>query len=480
MKKLPFKLYVIFSCGLLCALFSYFLSQSNNYTTKELVAVAEKRLHAKEDIAKSHLDLLSNALKDTKPSDLFVKYNGIISDLYKNEGIAVYVYSNDSLCYWSDNQPAVDLFAYTNETDLQLIKMRNGWYEYIKQETDQKLNYTLVALISIKPEYDFENRYLNNNFSKWLQLPENTKLITPINYLDHAVKSKFGPPLFEVYREDGLFKSKSSNTYACFIYIIACILFLWSLFLFLKAKIQNEILFVIAFSSACLAIRSLMIYFKIPADFYNGGLYDAKIFANASSFYFSYLGDVLINSALIFLISTLIYKIPKGISIKNSFLQLSVDVLFVFVIILSSLQIRLLIFSLVNNSTISYNINELFNFSAYSLIGILSVGFLIFAFYLCLDKFISMYIDYKNFVGILFSFSIICIATAFVLSKSNQFHVFDYLWPLLLVLISYFLRRFKATYNFINIGLILLMSTFIVSTLFSKYELRSYFIRLNR
>jgi signal transduction histidine kinase len=470
MKKLPFKLYVIFSCGLLFALFSYFLSQSNNYTTKELVAVAEKRLHAKEDIAKSHLDLLSNALKDTKPSDLFVKYNGIISDLYKNEGIAVYVYSNDSLCYWSDNQPAVDLFAYTNETDLQLIKMRNGWYEYIKQETDQKLNYTLVALISIKPEYDFENRYLNNNFSKWLQLPENTKLITPINYLDHAVKSKFGPPLFEVYREDGLFKSKSSNTYACFIYIIACILFLWSLFLFLKAKIQNEILFVIAFSSACLAIRSLMIYFKIPADFYNGGLYDAKIFANASSFYFSYLGDVLINSALIFLISTLIYKIPKGISIKNSFLQLSIDVLFVFVTILSSLQIRLLIFSLVNNSTISYNINELFNFSAYSLIGILSVGFLIFAFYLCLDKLISMYIDYKNFVGILFSFSIICIATAFVLSKSNQFHVFDYLWPLLLVLISYFLRRFKATYNFINIGLILLMSTFIVSTLFSKYE----------
>ena len=470
MKKLPFKLYVIFSCGLLCALFSYFLSQSNNYTTKELVAVAEKRLHAKEDIAKSHLDLLSNALKDTKPSDLFVKYNGIISDLYKNEGIAVYVYSNDSLCYWSDNQPAVDLFAYTNETDLQLIKMRNGWYECIKQETDQKLNYTLVALISIKPEYDFENRYLNNNFSKWLQLPENTKLITPINYLDHAVKSKFGPPLFEVYREDGLFKSKSSNTYACFIYIIAYILFLWSLFLFLKAKIQNEILFVIAFSSACLAIRSLMIYFKIPADFYNGGLYDAKIFANASSFYFSYLGDVLINSALIFLIATLIYKIPKGISIKNSFLQLSIDVLFVFVTILSSFQIRLLIFSLVNNSTISYNINELFNFSAYSLIGILSVGFLIFAFYLCLDKLISIYIDHKNFVGILFSFLIICIATAFVLSKSNQFHVFDYLWPLLLVLISYFLRRFKATYNFINIGLILLMSTFIVSTLFSKYE----------
>jgi two-component system nitrogen regulation sensor histidine kinase NtrY len=147
--------------------------------------------------------------------------------------------------------------------------------------------------------------------------------------------------------------------------------------------------FVVTFSAACLVIRSLMIYFKVPAAFYNASLYDAKIFANASSFYFSYLGDVLINSAVIFLIAALIYKVPKGVSIQNKFLQLLADVLFVVIIILSSLQIRLLIFSLVNNSTISYNINELFNFSAYSLIGILSVGFLIFAFYLCVEKFIT-------------------------------------------------------------------------------------------
>lgn len=469
MKKLPFKLYFIFISGFLCAIFSYFLSQSNNYTTKELVIVAEERLHEKENIAKSHLDLISNALNTIKPSELFLKYNGI-SDLYKNEGIAVYVFNNDSLCYWSDNQPAVDLFAYTNETDVQLIKIRNGWYEYIKQKTEKSSNYSVIALISIKPEYDFENRYLNNNFSKWLNLPENTKLVTPINYLEHAVKSKFGPPLFEVSREDVLFKNKSTNTYVCFLYVIACILFLWSLYLFIKAKIDNEILRVIAFSSACLAIRSLMIYCKIPAAFYNAALYDAKIFADASSFYFSYLGDVLINSGVIFLIATIIYKVPKGVSIKNNFLQLTVDALFVAIIIISSLQIRLLIFSLVNNSTISYNINELFNFSAYSLVGILSVGFLIFSFYLCVEKFIMMYIDHRNFIGILFAFLITCVATAFVLSKSNQSHVFDYLWPLLLVLISYFLRRYKASYNFINIGLIVLTSTFIVSTLFSKYE----------
>lgn len=470
MKSSPFKLYAIFIGGILCALLSYFISKHNNFTTKDLVTNAEIKLHEKESIAKSKLEILSEELKTINPKNLFVKYQGDIVDLYKNEGIAIYVYNNDSLCFWSDNQPAVDLFAYTNETNVQLIKIRNGWYEYIKQKDNLHPNYTLVALISIKPEYDFENRYLNNNFSSWLNLPENTKLITPVNYLEHSVKSKFGPPLFEVYREDGLFKSKGLNTYTCFFYFIACILFLWSLYLFLKSAIKNEIVFIVAFSASCLAIRSLMIYFKIPAAFYNAELYDAKIFANASSFYFSYLGDILINSGVIFLIATFIYKVPKGVFIKNKLLASITDLLFVGIIILSSLQIRMLIYSLVNNSTISYNINELFNFSAYSLIGILSVGLLIFAFYLCVEKFIMMYIDHKNFLGLLFAFLLICVATAFVLSKSNQSHVFDYLWPLLLVFISYFLRRFKASYNFINIGLIVLISTFIVSTLFSKYE----------
>ncbi|MES2761143.1 MAG: ATP-binding protein [Bacteroidota bacterium] len=470
MKKLPFKLYVIFICGVFCALFSYFLSQSNTSTTQELVARTEERLHAKEELAKTNLDLLAEALNTIKPGELFIKYNSLITDLYKNEDIALYVYQNDSLCFWSDNQPAVDLNAYTNETDVQLIKIRNGWYEYIEKTNNVKDNYTLVALISIKPEYDFENRYLNNNFSKWLHLPENTKLVTPINYLTHAVKSKFGPPLFEVYRSDGLYRSKSANTYTVFAYLITCALFLWSLYLFLRVVIKNDISFVIIFSAACLAIRSAMIYFKIPNAFYNAGLYDAKIFANASSFYFSYLGDVLINSALLFFIATIIYKIPKGVTIKNKLLQVTADLLFFGAIIFSSLQIRLLIFSLVNNSTISYNINELFNFSAYSLIGVLSVGFLIFAFYLCVEKFIMMYMDHKNFLGLLFCFIITCVATSFVLSKADQSHIFDYLWPLLLVLISYLLRRFKASYNFINIGLIVLISTFIVSTLFSKYE----------
>lgn len=470
MEKLPFKLYVIFIFGLFCAIFSYFLSQSNNYTTQELAKRAEIKLQSKETAAKANLNLLSEALKSIKPKELFIKYQGTFSDLYKNEGIAVYVYSNDSLCFWTDNQPAVDLNAYTNETNVQLIKIRNGWFEFIKQKNSIQANYTLVALISIKPEYDFENRYLNNDFSSWLQLPENTKLVTPINYLPHAVKSKFGPPLFEVYRSDGLYKTENLNSYSCFLYIIAYLLFLWALLLLIKAKIKKEEIFIITFSAVCFIVRSVMIFYKIPTVFYNSSLYDAKIFADGSSFYFAYLGDVLINSSLIFLIAIIIFKSDYIFVPKSKLVNAIIAALSFLSIIFFSFQIRLLINSLVNNSTISYNINELFNFTVYSLIGLLSIGLLIFAFYLCIEKTITLLIHQKFFSITISVVLIIGVMMAFIFSKIYNVNALEYLWPVLLILISYFLKKFKASYNFINIGLIVLVTTFIVSSLFSKYE----------
>lgn len=470
MEKRPFKLYTIFICGIFCALFSYFLSQRNNYTTQELVKVAETQLHKKETVAKTYLNLLSQSLKTIKPKELFAKHNKDISDLYKNEGITIYVYQNDSLCFWTDNQPAVDLFEYTNETNVQLIKVRNGWYEYIKQKSKVNQQYTIVALIAIKAEYDFENRYLNNNFSSWLQLPENTELITPVNYLNHAVKSQFGPPLFEAYRSDGLFKSKTIDTYASILAAISCLLYLLTIYLFLKTKIKNHSWFVLVFAAICLVLRSLMLYYKIPSVFYNSSLYDPKLFADASSFYFSYLGDVLINSALIFIISVLVYKTDFKIDDNSKLKNNSIVAILLAIVAFFSNQIRLLIYSLVNNSTISYNINELFSFTAFSLVGFLSIGLLIFAFYLFTEKLIIALLQLNFFTTITSIVLLGLTATFFFICELNHFSYLEYLWPILLIVISIFLRKFKASYNFINVGLIVLVTTFIVSSLFSKYE----------
>lgn len=470
MEKSSFKLYAVFVCGIFCALFAYFLSQSNNYTTHELAKRSETLLHEKEELAGLKLKLLAEALEKTKPKRLFEKYQDDYSELYSQEGIILYAYQNDSLCFWTDNQPAIDLFAYTNETNVQLIKIRNGWYEYIKYIPEVKTNYTIVALIAIKPEYDFENRYLNNNFSKWLKFPENTELVTPVKYLNHAVKSKSGTPLFEIYRSDGLYKNQTVNSYSCLLYMIGCILFLLVLFAFLKRRIKQDVYFLLTFGTISLLIRTGMIYYKIPAVFYNSSMYDANVFANASSFYFSYLGDILINSGLIFLVAILFYKSSLGITLKNKFTTVIAVIVFLCGILLFSSQIRLLIYSLVNNSTISYNINELFNFSAFSLIGLLSIGLLIFSFYLYIEK-IFLMLSHQRFFSVFLLAAILLIITVVSVSSGiDEMSLLENLWPFLLIFISFLLRKFKASYNFINVGLIVLATTFIVSTLFSKYE----------
>jgi len=470
MKKLPLKLYVVFIGALICAFLGYFVFESKNLTTEDLAKRAQESLHQKETIAQANLEVLANTLKSIKPKELFFKRQNAIDNLYRNEGIAIYVYQNDSLCFWTDNEPAIDLFAYTNETNVQLIKIRNGWYEYIKYKDITQNKYTIIALIAIKKEYDFENKYLNNNFSDWLNLPANTKLVSPVNFLKHAVTSKFGPPLFEIYRTDGLYKSNQLIVYSSVLYIIACLLLLVSLFLFLKQLIKQDFWFALAFTATVVAVRTVMIYFKIPQVFYDGSLYDSKLFADASSFYFSYLGDVIINSGLIFLISIIIYKIPFKFNTQSKILNVSAGGLSVAIIALFSVQIHLLIYSLVNNSTISYNINELFSFSAYSLLALLSIGLLFFAFYLCLEKLITVLLQIGFFTVFTSVALLVVIVGVVFFLQIKHLSVLGYMWPLLLVFASFFLKRFKASYNFINTGLIVLICTFIVSSLFSKYE----------
>lgn len=485
-------LYLLLGSALLFAFAASLINYTNSYTTSDLAAVAESNLHEKEQLALKYIDRVGDLLKISKPKELFKTYNGSISDLYKNEGIAMYVYHNDSLVFWSDNQPSVDLYAYaktsssyyfgsesaydlrtdqdTNRFSVQLIRIRNGWYEYIRQKDTANPSCTIAALIVIKPEYDFENSYINNNFSKWMGLPSNTILTTDFNYAKPSIRSAFGKMLFDIRRSDGVYKDRGINTYAILFAITSGFLFLFFFFSVLRRKVKNNITLLVIFALVCFIVRTAMIWFKYPGFFYNSMLYDANVFANASSFYFSYMGDVLLNSVLIFTVAVYIYKLEHDFTRKSTGFNLTALFFATLFCLYLYFNIPILIDSLVNNSTISYNINDLFNFKWLSLLGLLSVALLFFSFYLVAEKSImGLLANHKlnTFYNTLF-FITVGITTLLVhylhLSYSN------YLWPVPLLIISYFLRKYKASYNFINTGLIILVSTIVAFTLFSKYE----------
>lgn len=464
-----FNIYGLGFLAVLSALSSYFIHLNNNLTTSELAKNAQYNLHLKETKAKQYLNEFAQKLKNTSRKNAFKNYQNDDDNLFKQHGIAIYGYKNDSLCFWTTNKPAVDLYAYTNETDVQLVKIRNGWYEFIKHKDTIGSNYTFIALILIKSEYDFENKYLDNSFSKWLELPENTKLIVPINYFNHAITSQFGPPLFEIYRTDGLYQNTNKKTLSLILSIIAIILANLLLYLIIKKTIKNTIAQLGTFIMICFFARTLMIYYKLPTTLYNNDLYNSSIFANAASFYFSYLGDILINSFLIFVIAILSYKLPfNGFKFKWAKTILG---LFTFIAIyLGALLIYNLIESLINNSTISYNINQLFNFNWLSVIGILSVVLLMLSCYLLIERtvnYFSKHIKFNRLNNTLINVAILIFISLYIYLK---LYVNPFVWVLPIFLITYLLIKYKATYNFINIGVIILTSTLCISTLFYHHE----------
>ena len=451
----------------ICAVLSFLISYFNKTTTKELAVKAQYKLQQKETLAQEKLVLLTKFLKTTKPKKLFTKYQKDITELYKKEGIAIYVYENDSLCFWSDNEPAIDLYSYALNSKAELIKIRNGWFECITQKDSIAPNYKGIALITIKNEYDLENKYIQNNFSDWLDLPSNTQLKTDFNYLNPAIKSKWGNTLFEIYRNNGVYKSKMASSYGALFALLAGLLMLLIIFYEIKKRVRDKVLQLMAFGLVCLLLRTLMIYFKWPSVFYETRLFDASVFADGNSFYFSYLGDVLINSFLILLVAVICYKTNFIKLAKTKFTLLLIVTIGTVILTYYSISIRNLIYSLVNNSTINYNINELFDFTGYSLIGLLSIGFMLYSFYILCEELVIIILSQLNHKLLILAYSL---GLYLVIYLFVNVSIYDYLWTLPLGIVSLALRKYKASYNFINIGLIVLVATITTSNLFNKYE----------
>lgn len=470
MIKTIFKKNILFVSVLIFFYLSRLILNFGTYTTSELAKRAEANLHQKEQKAYQVLTQLANYSRNTTEPNLFGfdKING--EQLYDQDGISVFGYKNDSVNYWSSNLPAIDLYAYTNESDVQLVKIRNGWYELIKYQDSLWNRYKFVALIAIKNEYDFENKYLDNGFSKWLRLPDNTKLNVPINYLNHAVTSQFGPPLFEIYRTDGVYQSHTSLVCASLIAFIALALLFIFLVRIVNSHISSSFLQVLSIAGLFFLIRTVMIYLKLPAVFYQTIFYNTGIFANASSLYFSYLGDIFLNSILIFTFFILVYKKRIELFFTNRFFQIGLLSVFILIFLSGAYFIYSIIESLVNNSTLSYNLNRLFEFKWLSFLALISIGLLIFSYCLFIEKSLSLIYNSHRPTHV----NRFLLNSIFVLSLVFYYYTRlyenPYLWTMPLFMILYLFIHNKATYNFITIGFIILLSTLLTTALFNKHE----------
>ncbi len=101
--------------------------------------------------------------------DQVIKYENADKQIFSQEEItklskinlAVLVYHNDSLVFWSDNSFKIP--EKSNEIKQSVVFLQNAWYFIKSKHTGNK---TVVGLILLKNKFNYENQFLKNEFPK--------------------------------------------------------------------------------------------------------------------------------------------------------------------------------------------------------------------------------------------------------------------------------------------------------------------------
>lgn len=383
--------------------------------------ITEKSLQRKEmNFEGICLEAEENIRKEEKRINVFLNdiqaklkaqqgYTRIVSNYInslteKINGFTLFVFYNDSLRYWSDNSVLITAAEVNRVKNQESIQLKNGTYELFKKQAGDKL---IVALLLIKYDYSIENKFLVNDFNEVLKLPAHTQISQIKNEKIFPVHSSKGNVLFSL--SFSLFGSdESGNSFPGILYLISLFVLLIFFYLYIQYLFQEKPLLALLMILLAVGLRALMVMLRFPDAVYDLPLFSPKFYA--SSYMLNSLGDLLISSIIFcFIITSLYNYYEKREEILNeSFNKVTASVrvvltwLFTF---LFSVLINYLLSSLIINSKISFNINNIFELTGYSIIGFLVIGILLFSFYLVCDGGIRFILK-TNFpilhIGILF------------------------------------------------------------------------------
>ncbi|HEX8515095.1 MAG TPA: ATP-binding protein [Bacteroidia bacterium] len=463
--------------AVLCFIAAHFIhhpfSDGESPALKEFQAV----LHEKEKRLDEEMLALARRAETRSYPLLFSEKPGYYNELMKNEGLALLIYENDTLKFWSDNSIAVENWVKEVCLDSRTAKLRNGWFEVVHPPTNSTTTKTVVGLILIKNEYPYQNKYLVNEFQKDFSVPAETRLITNNPDASNGINNIHGHYLFSLEFNPAN-NTISAWTYAAVILNLAGFFFIVLFLRNMSIRFQNRIgknHSILLFITALFCLRYLSIRFSFPGTFYSFDLFSPRIFADAGSVWLTSLGDLLINITLLFYISFLLYSKFNFEPILSRIRQKPFATFLVFLgYFWFSWLITKLFSGIIRNSNIPFGINNLFSLNEYSYAGILFFGLLLFVYFLFADKMVGLVKQMKLGSGLLLT--IFLFATTIHAGISYLLGTLDLIiifWPFVLVVFIALIRKDAHSYPFSGIVfLVFLFSLYGVHVLLKYTEIK--------
>lgn len=345
-----------------------------------VVKKVEQQIQRKEKIAEKVLNELIQVSTQSKPDKFFSNKN--IQELSERESITFLAYENDTLIFWTDNIFSSPVLFENNIPAQKIVRTENGWYYLIRKAAHSK---KCFAAILIKNEYKYENDYLANDFTKDIRFDVDGTGISE-NTQENVIKNSENQKLFSL-----TFKEKTSYTQSeqiiiltfYFLAFFSLIFLLFQIFRVLSQKkhiSKNTCTLVFIFT--LVLIRGIFFYFMIPENIYATDFFGPLFYA--SSGFLPSLGDLLINTILFFVIAVFIYKKApyETANLRKKWMKIFLLLVIISFLALSFMFIVSLIQSIILDSTISYNLSQLFSINGLSIIGLLIVSLLVLSYFL--------------------------------------------------------------------------------------------------
>ena len=456
-----------------------------DFYTEEDIQSFQKTLITKEKRIEDILVLVQEKSRKGDRESLFAGLPSYVYDLYRKEGLAVYVYCGDSLCFWNDN--SVPVPERTEDIPVSTID-QIGNSIFLKKEMTIAASDSLAAdslhfvgLVLIKTIYPYENRFIHNGFQSDFSISSAVKIRNsaprfrnPVPGQGFPVYDQSGQYLFSL-DPDSAGKSRQPQIAVCLVlYLLTFFLFLLFFRRFIRnapAGIRNYL--IILAVPVLIGFYYLITHFRLPSLVFDLELFSPDLFARSALL--SSLGDLLLITIIGFF---LIHSYYMDFRLSSSSVKKTGPTAILFLLFSVILAISLYLLnafvmkSIVIDSTISFETYKVMALTIYTFIGLLILALQFTAFALVVDKVFSLfeYVHNRRMAMYFMFMLIVSICLVLVLRvKLTVSPETTFFYSLMVFLLYYFRFGNQVRYRF---------STFLIYVLlfsvFSVFEITRY------
>lgn len=440
-------------CFLIAAIFQYNYSKSSK---------SDLEIAPFQQVVNEKIVFADNELKKIE-QELQKEIAGIGYVPQKNsEDISFYIYTNDTLRFWTENEIGISPVYQPFEKKSGFIEIQHSYCIY---RTRSFKNFRLVALIRIKNNYSEPNNYLINEFLPDYKMDSRIELRQGSKTDKYALFSPEKEYLFTLHKENISVYNKTLSIWSMLFWIIGlCLLYVLSKNSYILQNKKKPNLKDFSYSFVGLsALIYLGIYFNEPYMMFSQDFFDPIYYASGSLL--NSLGNLTIVS--IFLLAEISFLYTKvtfpRFALSKNRQQLSVLSINVISAAFFAL-ISWLLNSIIYNSSFEIALYKLENITSPSILAVFLIFSWVIGFVLIrlkslqlLKKHKQAYANFMSNAGI----SFVAFIITYYINKEYSFIPVFYL--LITGTLDYIYYKQKTHINLSSLsGLLLLFTCFIV------------------